>query len=151
MKIKLFFGILFCMCFSNVYCQKNENRYDNVYSIALTEYIDFIKTMDYLVGKTTIYIEGNTYMRDMLPAKIYDYNIIVYGSSQIEEKAKKGFNLIFINVKNITNNGFCLSISLNFVKKEKGTLNYRLSHSSSFDFEYNCDNNNFRIMRKDLD
>lgn len=151
MKIRLIFGILFYVYVSNAYCQKNENKFDNAYSAALIEYVDFIKDLGYLVDKTTLYIEGDNYIRDMLPPTICNYNIVVYGNSQIEEKAKKGFYLISINVKNITNNGFCLLFSLNYVKKEKKTLALRLSHSSSFDFEYNCEVNKFRIMRKDLD
>lgn len=137
--------ILLTISFS-LYSQNDEKQ--NPYDIIISYHIDYLAEYYKSLDEKIIYIKGDTKLPLNSITSYKGYKIVFLNSNEIINKAKKqAFIISFIEQVVLRNNGFTINIVDFTVKYKRKKLNLSNLGSESFDFEYDCEKEEFVLMK----
>lgn len=146
MKIQYLFVLLLSF-FAN-HESTSQNKPVDIYLSSLSFHLDQLKAIK-KGGLNSIYVEQNEVTTVGLPEELGGIKIIFLTREEIREKTRNGKRIELVAIRPVRIYPKSLVVTvLNFsVTSKRNTFNYANGGGSTLEFAYNCDDQQFELVR----
>ncbi|WP_375560563.1 hypothetical protein ACE193_23175 [Bernardetia sp. OM2101] len=119
----------------------------NPYDTSISSHVEYL-SKNYVLEKGCIYVQESNKPNLLTLKSIKEFNIVILNSENIVKKAKKkSFVISVIQHVRFENDTFIIDIVDFFVKYKRGGLNYVNVGGESFTFKYDCEKEEFVLVK----